>query len=180
MFWMMPKGTASMKQTQAERELLALLRGQDVAEFTLQISLVDRLSDRTGAVRQGWRLIENPIWTIVMSVPQVSGTRTTTSTESFTEAWQRQGLWWRRSIPKRLDVRSKDRNPTSADEIERAEALFLGIARGDGGRAIAMSVAVKAGRWTVKLQVPGTAGGATGEGPTFAYAWHHNWPWWHE
>jgi hypothetical protein len=170
-----------MEQAEAERELLGLLRGQDVPEFTLQISLADNLSDGTGAVREGWRLLGSPVWTIMMSVPQVNGTRTTTSTESLAEAWKRQGLWWRsRRIAEHLDVRPKDRNSMTADEIERAEALFLSIARGDGGRAITMSVVVKAGHWTVKLQVPGTVGGATGEGPTFAYAWHHNWPWWHE
>jgi hypothetical protein len=169
-----------MEQAEAERELLDLLRGQDVPEFKLQISLADGRSDRRSATREGWRLLENPVWTLMMSVPQVSGTRTTTSTESLADAWKRQGLWWRRCTLSRVDVRPKDRAPMSADEIERAETLFLSIARGDSGRPITMSVAVKAGRWIVKLQAPGTDGGATGEGPSFAYAWHHNWPWWHE
>jgi hypothetical protein len=162
---------------QAERQLLQLLRGQDAAEFTLQITLKREHSDPSRG--RGGHLLRNLVWTITMSVAQVKGARTT-SGASFAQAWQRQNLWWR-SAPgvAKAPGRPDFGHATSTDTAERAELQFLTIVRGDVGGELATTVSVKAGRWTTKLLVPRTAReGATGEGTSFAYAWYHDWPWW--
>jgi hypothetical protein len=84
-----------MEQSEAERELLQLLRGQDAPEFTLQISLKDRNSHASMPGQEGWRLIESPLWTVVMTAPHAKQARATTSAVSLADAWTRQGYWWR-------------------------------------------------------------------------------------
>ncbi len=171
-----------MDRPEAERQLLQLLRGQDVAEFTLQISFKERHSDPAAVGSRGWHLLSSPVWTVTMSVPQAIGDRTTTSGASFAQAWQRQGLWWRAPPRPANTLAGPDyRQVMSADSIERAENQFLDMVRGDAGGEITITVLLKAGQWITNLHVPGTAGrGATGEGASFAYAWHHDWPWWQD
>jgi hypothetical protein len=65
--------------------------------------------------------------------------------------------------------------------IERAEQQLLSAVRGEAGGEFAISIAVKGGHWLVRLRVPGESGtGSIGDGPSFAYAWLHNWPWWRD
>ena len=171
-----------MQQSQAERQLVQLLRGQDAPEFALQVSLKVGHSDPGAAAGRGWEWFESPVWTITMSVPQVIGDRTTTSRASFTEAWERQDLWWR-AAPRAANTPAGPdyREVMSADSIERAEWQFLSTVRGDVGSEFAVAVSVKAAHWLVNLKVLGRAGaGATGDGPSFAYAWTHDWPWWQD
>jgi hypothetical protein len=170
-----------MEQSAAERELLQLLRGQDAPEFTLQISLKDRNSHASMPGQEGWRLIESPQWTVIMMAPQAMQARTTTSVVSLADAWARQGNWWRGGRLTPHDATNeKHQTMPRADDVGRAESLFLSIARGDGGRPVIITVSVKAGCWHTNLQVPGTPGGANGKGPSFAYAWQHNLPWWED
>ena len=77
--------------------------------------------------------------------------------------------------------RGRLRHVMGADRIARAETQFLGTVRGDAGGEFTIKVSLSAGRWAVQLLVPGRAGaGATGQGPSFAYAWTHDLPWWQE
>lgn len=170
-----------MEQSEAERQLLQLLRGQDAPEFTLQISLKDRNSHASTPGQEGWPLIESPLWTVTMTAPHAKQARTTTSVVSLADAWARQGYWWQE--PNRMPhygTNEIDRTMKRADDVGRAEDLFLSIARGDGGRPVIITVSLKAGCWHTNLQVPGTPGGANGKGPSFAYAWLHNLPWWED
>jgi hypothetical protein len=171
-----------MELSEAERELTALLRGHDAPEFTLQISLREKHADPGVAGGRGWHLLERPVWTIAMSVPHVIGDRATTSEKSFEDAWQRQELWWRsasRAVP--ASGRRDYREMLSADRIERAEAQFLGIVRGEAGGEFAITIMVSAGHWLINLRIPGVIGtGTTGEGASFAYAWYHDRPWWQD
>jgi hypothetical protein len=158
----------------AERQLLQLLRGQEVAEFTLEILLRTERSDPGTASG-------SLVWTIAMRVAQVTSARTTNGT-SFAKAWQRQRLWWR-SAPRTTDTPARPGfgQAISPDRAERAELQFLSIVRGDAGGDFTITVTVKAGRWITRLQSPGTAGvGATGDGPSFAAAWYNDWPWWQD
>ena len=67
------------------------------------------------------------------------------------------------------------------DSVERAESQLLSTVRGEAGGDFAISIAVKGGRWLVSLRVPGEDGmGGIGDGPSFAYAWLHDWPWWRD
>ena len=171
-----------MEPSDAERQLVQLLRGQDIAEFSLRISLKERHSAVAAAEGRGWHFLDNPLWTIAMSVPQVMGDRTTTSSVSFADAWQRQGLWWR-TLPSAAGSASlpSGREVMSADSNKRAETQFIGMVRGEAGGELILAVAVNAGRWIITLQIPGMAGdGARGEGDSFAYAWYHDRPWWQE
>ena len=169
-----------MEESEAERQLLQLLRGRDLPEFTLRICVED--ANRTAAEAGGRHLLESPVWTIAMSVPQLPGDRTTTSSTSFEQAWHRQGRWWRAPPEDATTVAGQDyRQVMGAEAIERAERQLLGTVRGDVGSEIVILVSVQAGHWVVNLRVPGIGGrGTTGDGPSFAYAWYHDWPWWHD
>jgi hypothetical protein len=169
-----------MDQSAAEQQLLQLLRGLDVPEFSLLISLKEKHSDPAASGGRGWHLLQDPVWTITMSVPEVPGDRTTTSGVSFEEAWQRQDLWWRLAPRKGNPPAGPDyRQVMSADSIQRAETQFLGTVRGEAGGEFAVTVAANASNWVVSLRVPGRTGeGATGDGASFAYAWYHDRPWW--
>ena len=169
-----------MEQSDAERQLVGLVRGLDVPEFSLQISIREKRSDPLLVGGRGWHLLENPTWTVSMAATQAAGQRTTMSGASFARAWQLQELWW-------LAVR-KDRAPgvdyrqvMPPDSIERAESQLLGTVRGEAGGEFAISIVVKGGHWLVSLRVPGEGGtGSIGDGPSFAYAWFHDWPWWRD
>jgi len=75
-----------MEHADAERQLVGLLRGLDVPEFSLQSSIKEKLSDPLLVGGRGWHLLENPTWTVTMAVPQVAGQRTTISGASFARA----------------------------------------------------------------------------------------------
>ena len=74
-----------MEKSEAVRQLIELLRGQDAPEFALQISLKAEHSSPGAVAGRGWHLLERPVWTITMSVPHVISDRTTTSHMSFGE-----------------------------------------------------------------------------------------------
>jgi len=170
-----------MEHADAERQLVGLLRGLDVPEFSLQSSIKGKLSDPLLVGGRGWHLLENPTWTVTMAVPQVTGQRTTTSGASLARAWQLQELWWRagRKAPAHGGV--DYRQAMAPDSVERAEQQLLSVVRGQAGGEFAISVAVKGGHRLVSLHVPGGGGrGSIGDGPSFAYAWLHDWPWWRD
>ena len=171
-----------MEQSEEERQLLQLLRGQDIPEFSLQISLKERNPYPIGSGARGWQSLERPVWTVAMSVPQAVENKTTTSSRGLSEAWTQQGLWWRSPTLRAAAGVGRDyREVMNADRIARAETQFLGIVRGDAGGELVVTISVEAGHWTINLRVPGTAGqGTTGDGPSFAYAWTHDWPWWRD
>ena len=169
-------------RSQADRPLDQLIREQDAPQFTLGISLKEKHANAVAAGGRGWHLLDSPVWTITMSVPEVSGDRTTASSASFGEAWQLQNLWWRSPPTTHRPPAGPDyRQVMSADSIERAESQFLGIVRGEAGGEITITVSTTASHWIVNLRVPGMAGeGSTGDGASFAYAWLHDWPWWQD
>jgi hypothetical protein len=170
-----------MDQSDAERQLVGLLRGLDVPEFSLQISITEKHSDPLLVGGRGWHLLENPTWTVTMAVPQVAGQRTTMSGASFARAWRLQQLWWRSVSKDRAPGQIDYRQVMAPDSIERAESQLLSTMRGEAGGEFAISIAVKGGHWLVSLRVPGEGGtGSIGDGPSFAYAWFHNWPWWRD
>ena len=171
-----------MEESEAERQLVQLLRGRDALEFTLEISFSARQSRSGAAADRGREAFEKPVWTVTMSVPQAIGDRTTTSGRSFGEAWERQDLWWRAAPRAPNTSAGRDyRDVMSADSIERAEWQFLSTVRGDVRSECTVTVSVKAARWVVSLRVPGIDGvGASGDGASFADAWSHDWPWWQE
>src|SRR5262249_15699828 len=52
---------------------------------------------------------------------------------------------------------------------------------GEAGGEFAISISVKGGHCRVSLRVPGRAGtGSSADGPSFAYAWFHDWAWWRD
>jgi hypothetical protein len=171
-----------MEQSDAERQLVGLLRGLDVGEFNLQISVKEKHTDPLLAGGRGWHNLENPMWAVTMAIPQVAGERTTMSGESFARAWQLQELWWRAAKKKAPVSAGIDyRQVMAADSIERAETQVLSAVRGEAGGDFAISISLKGGHWFVGLQVPGRGGiGSAGDGPSFAYAWFHDWPWWRD
>jgi len=165
----------------AERQLVGLLRGLDIPEFSLQISIKEKRSDPLLVGGRGWHLLENPTWTVTMAVAQVAGQRTTMSGASFARAWQLQELWWRvaRRAPASGGV--DYRQVMAPDSVERAESQLLSAVRGEAGGEFTISIAVKGGHWLVSLRDPGgSARGSIGDGPSFAYAWFHDWPWWRD
>jgi len=171
-----------MEKSDAELELLRLLRGKDAVAFTLEISMLERQREPREVGPRGWRWLEKPGWTISMGVPDLRGKHLTTTGASFAEAWQRQALWWRQhaAAPDPL-LRRDDRNRAASDSAERTETQFLTFIRGDIAGELTVTVSLKNGRWTTNVYVPGTVGhGTTGEGPSFAYAWNHDRPWWQE
>jgi hypothetical protein len=170
-----------MEQSDAERQLVGLLRGLDVPEFSLQISIKEKRSDPLLVGGRGWHLLENPTWTVTMAVPQVAGQRTTMSGASFARAWQLQELWWRAARKAPASGDADYRQAMAPTSIERAEQQLLSAVRGEAGGEFAISIAVKGGHWLVSLRVPGGVGtGSIGDGPSFAYAWLHDWPWWRD
>jgi hypothetical protein len=170
-----------MEQSEAERQLVVLLRGLDVPEFSLQILIREKRSDPLLVGGRGWHLLENPTWTVTMAVPQVAGRRTTMSGASFARAWELQELWWRGSRKASASGGVDYRHVMAPDGVERAESQLLSAVRGEAGGEFAISIAVKGGRWLVRLRVPGGGGaGSIGDGPSFAYAWFHDWPWWRD
>jgi hypothetical protein len=170
-----------MEQSEAERQLVGLLRGLDVPEFSLQISIKEKRSDPLLMGGRGWHLLEQPTWTVTMAVPQVPGQRTTMSDTSFARAWQLQELWWRSARKAPASGGVDYRQAMAPDSVERAESQLLSAVRGEAGGEFAISIAVKGGRWLVSLRVPGGGGrGSIGDGASFAYAWLHDWPWWRD
>src|SRR5262245_9419401 len=125
-----------MEQSDAERQLLRLLRGRDVAAFRLLISVSEKHSDPLLAGGRGWHLLENPIWT--MAIPDVTGERTTRSGVSFARAWLLQKRWWR-DARKSASAGVDYRQVMAADSIERAEQQLLSAVRGEAGGAFAIS-----------------------------------------
>ncbi len=166
---------------QAELQLLQLLRGADVPEFTLEISLGEKPAPSSSG-SQELRVLKQPIWTITMKVPRGVGRKTTSSSASFSEAWERQSLWWRPEAGStRLSAVLAFMAATRTDNIQPAELDVLGIVRGDTGRRAAIVIALRAGHWVTILRSPETAEtGAAGEGDSFAHAWFNDRPWWEE
>ena len=149
-----------MEQSDAERQLVALLRGLDLPEFSLQISISEKHSDPLMVGGRGWHLLENPTWTVTMAVPQVAGQRTTMSGASFARAWQLQELWWRATRKAAAFGGVDYRQVMAPDSVERAESQLLGAVRGEAGGEFAISIAVKGGHWLVSCAFQAAAEGA--------------------
>lgn len=169
-----------MEQSDAERQLVALLRGLDLPEFSLQISIGEKHSDPLMVGGRGWHLLENPTWTVTMAVPQLASQRTTTSGAGFARAWHLQELWWRAARRAPASAGVDCRQVMAADRIERAESQLPSAGRVEAGGDFAISISVKGGHWLVSLRSPGRAGTGSIGWPGFAYAWFHDWPWWRD
>src|SRR5215471_16357874 len=72
-----------MEKSDAELELLRLLRGRDAVAFTLEISMLERQREPREVGPRGWRWLEKPGWTISMGVPDLRGKHLTTTGASF-------------------------------------------------------------------------------------------------
>jgi hypothetical protein len=169
-----------MEQSEAERQLLQLLRGLGCAEFTLRIAVTEVHAGAGVAGARGWHLSYAPAWTVTLSTPQTPASRTTSGT-SFAAAWSHQQPCSPTGPRRANEVAGPGyRDVMSADAIARAEQLVLAIVRGETDE-VAITVSVKAGRWIVNLRAHDQSGqGSIGDGASFADAWWHDWPWWRD
>jgi hypothetical protein len=178
--WTSPRRRPPMEQSDAERQLVGLLRGLDVPEFSLQISVREKHSDPLLVGGRGWHLLENPTWTVTMAIPQVAGQRTTMSGALCARLAAPGAVVARRH--KSSGVREGRLPPGDGAGQHRAGGIAAAQRRARRGRWRFCDLDFAQG-WALARELARSRRGgmgSIGDGCSFAYAWFHDWPWWRD